>query len=258
MGKASVGERYLTVHTGGSNPAVVALSGGQDIQVPGLFVSGGPGEDGQKGVGKVAAVDGWQVGRTSQEFLHDFMVEEFNGTFVSRSTIHMQVLVAIHPLVPSNVVGLLEEACHPPLGTLGDTMGRQVSGNVGSPGEGGEAFQEVLPSDRVLGMEDLEEVWWPVGRVNAGDIGAPGSETLDHCFSKEWRSLGIIEEEFKVFNAFGPCVIGELGSTAEDMGGVFRCTTTGAAVIVLLLPEFHGDTDGTVLRGEFGAPAAPA
>jgi hypothetical protein len=67
--------------------------------------------------------------------------------------------------------------------------------------------------------------------------------------------LGISEEEFEGFDALGPCVVGKLGGAAENMGGVFRGAATGAAVVILFLPKFHGDADGTVLRGEFGAPA---
>ena len=130
MGKAGIGNGFLAVSTSGSDTAVVALAGSQDIHIPILFVSGGALKDAKEAFGEVSAVHEGEIFWATNELLHNFAVDR---TFVWRCAIYMQVLVAVHPLVPRNVVSFLEESYNPALWTIGDIQGGEVAGDIWDP-----------------------------------------------------------------------------------------------------------------------------
>ena len=96
-------------------------------------------------------------------------------------------------------------------------------------------------------------------KQHLGKLGAtPAREVGKDGFLESGESVGVREVLCELVQTLAPHIVGSQGSAGEDMSCGFRATTSGALVIILVLPSQESGAHATIGRSMLGDPAAAA
>jgi len=163
-------------------------------------------------------------------------------------------VVPVFPHGATEKVQLFDEANHPFLTSFLGVDSIVVEVLELGPFLGGEAFDEVLPSNGVLLFRGrLNEV---VGLFIGRELVSPVVESIEYAVLHVVISMLFIHVVFNLVNVLLPDRVGFSSLALEDVGRVFMFAAAGAFGIILVLPSYQCFSIAKFSRGLFGGPSA--
>jgi hypothetical protein len=123
-------------------------------------------------------------------------VKEGQSCLLKRPAFFMDIFVTVLPLRVCQFGNVLENLGEQSLGALGRAQRVEMLSKIWEPVIGGKALHLVLPSNRVLGLDQSQKIRRPGGVIHQGWVPSPGGKAINDGRSKEmgqhWMSSKVV------------------------------------------------------------------